>query len=84
MHSPSLDRISRKAVWGTAGLDADNIVWGTSADADVTWGSAGDDAVVYPDDADLEPLPSIDLEFGDLVPLTGLTGTPATDSTGGF
>jgi subtilisin family serine protease len=65
-------------VWGTA--DAfDNVVWGTSADpaemwgssadADVTWGSNHEtDATVYPDDA-AQPLPSVDLEFGDLVPL---------------
>jgi len=54
-------------VWGTS-ADGDNIVWGTSADADVTWGSSSDDATLYSDD-DSEPLPSIDLEFGDLVPL---------------
>lgn len=54
-------------VWGTTVGD-DNIVWGTSADDDVTWGSASEDAVTYPDDAS-EPLPSLDLEFGDSVPL---------------
>lgn len=43
-------------------------VWGTSGDDDVTWGSASEDAVTYPDDA-CEPLPSLDLEFGDSVPL---------------
>ena len=70
-------------VWGTAADD--NIVWGTSADTDVTWGAASDDAVVY-DDEIVEPLPSIDLEFGDLIPLLS-TETVSTDSTiigGGF
>jgi subtilisin family serine protease len=56
-------------VWGTAS-DGDNIVWGTSADdGDLTWASdAGDEGETFPDDA-TEPLPSLDLEFGDLVPL---------------
>jgi serine protease AprX len=74
-------------IWGTS--DLMNIVWGTSAEDDVTWGSSGeaDDAVVYSDDA-TEPLPSMDLEFGDVV---GLPVTPeappmveGTDPTGGF
>jgi hypothetical protein len=44
-------------------------VWGTSADADVTWGSdAGDDTEIFTDDA-VEPLPSLQLEFGDVVPI---------------
>jgi serine protease AprX len=59
-------------VWGTAS-DGDNIVWGTSADTDAAWGSdAGDDTVSFPDD-DGEPLPSLDLEFGDVVPLPAVT-----------
>ena len=70
-------------VWGTNGDD--NIVWGTSSDTDVTWGADSDDAVVYADD-DSEPLPSVDLEFGDLVPLmpdaTSVLDT--TVSLGGF
>ncbi len=69
-------------VWGTS-ADGDNIVWGTSADADVTWGSSSEDAVIYPDD-DRQPLPSIDLEFGDLVPLPAGTSTLVTDATGSF
>jgi serine protease AprX len=63
-------------VWGTADL-ADNVVWGTcndanvvwgtsSADTDVTWGSDAEDIVVYPDEA-TDPLPSIELEFGDVI-----------------
>jgi serine protease AprX len=60
-------------VWGTA-TDGDNIVWGTSTGADVTWGSdAGDDAVMFPDDA-VEPLPSLQLEFGIVVPIVPVTG----------
>jgi serine protease AprX len=70
-------------VWGTAAL-GDNIVWGTAADADVTWGSsAADEAPVYVDDA-TEPLPSLDLEFGDVLPLPGAvvsTPTPAVPAT---
>jgi hypothetical protein len=59
-------------VWGTAS-DGDNIVWGTSADGDLVWGSdAGDDTVTFPDDAS-DPLPSLDLEFGDVVPLPAVT-----------
>jgi serine protease AprX len=58
-------------VWGSS--TGDNIVWGTSADADVTWGSSdSEEAPVFSDDA-VEPLPSIDLEFGDLVPLVPTT-----------
>jgi serine protease AprX len=56
-------------VWGTA-EPGDNIVWGNAGDGDnIVWGSdAADDNEAFPDDA-LEPLPSLDLEFGDLVPL---------------
>jgi serine protease AprX len=42
-------------VWGTAANDLENIVWGTTADADVTWGSNGEDAVLF-DDPDGEPV----------------------------
>src|ERR1051325_555089 len=73
-------------VWGTACLlgDCDNIVWGTSNETDVTWGADSEDATLYADD-DSEPLPSVDLEFGDVVPLmpdTSLTTTSV--SVGGF
>jgi serine protease AprX len=74
-------------IWGSS--DMMNIVWGTSSDTDVTWGSSGDtgDAVVYPDD-DSEPLPSLDLEFGDLVvlpdPSTVVPPVEGTNPTGGF
>jgi serine protease AprX len=63
-------------VWGSMSL-GDNIVWGTSsADNDVTWGSSDDgEAEIYPDDA-VEPLPDLNLEFGDTVPLL----PPATTS----
>ena len=65
-------------VWGTAS-SGDNVVWGTSADADVTWGSsAEDDTPVFSDEV-FEPLPSLDLEFGDIVPIVpvvnGITPT---------
>jgi serine protease AprX len=75
-------------VWGTA-TDGDNIVWGTSSDSDVTWGSdagdAGDDGAIFSDEV-IEPLPSLDLEFGDLVPLVPVTSsldTLVTVSIGG-
>ncbi len=61
-------------VWGTAN-DGDNIVWGTSANDDLSWASdAGDEGEMFPDTAG-EPLPSLDLEFGDLVPLTPVTSS---------
>jgi hypothetical protein len=63
-------------VWGTA-ADGDNIVWGTSADADVTWASSGDSEVMFPDDA-VEPLPSLQLEFGDVVPLVPVQSVLST------
>src|SRR3954467_13086803 len=67
-------------VWGTA-TDGDNIVWGTSADADVTWGSdAGDEGAIFSDEV-VEPLPSLDLEFGDLVPLLPNTSSLLTLGT---
>jgi hypothetical protein len=46
----------------------------------VTWGSDAGDAVVFPDDAS-EPLPSLQLEFGDVL-LSPVEGTNPT--TGGF
>jgi serine protease AprX len=66
-------------VWGTAGLfnivwgttSGDNIVWGTWGGDNIVWGTADDAApgVMYPDT--IEPLPSLQLEFGDLVLLPG-------------
>ena len=67
-------------IWGTAS-EGDNVVWGTSMDAnivwatsagdddDVTWGSSGEDEVMFPANESAEPVPSLDLEFGDVVPL---------------
>ena len=47
----------------------DNIVWGMNGDDDSSWSSdAGNDNESFPDTAG-EPLPSLDLEFGDVVPL---------------
>jgi serine protease AprX len=55
-------------VWGMNGNDGDNIVWGMNGD-DATWGSdSGDDGATFPDTSE-EPLPNLDLEFGDVVPL---------------
>ena len=51
-------------VWGSSGTDT--AVWATSADGDVTWGSDTSDAILYPDADPTEPLPSLDLEFGDV------------------
>jgi len=81
-------------VWGSCNA-GDNIVWGSSLGDNIVWGTADEDEspVVYPDEV-VEPLPSVDLEFGDLVPLvptTTLTPDPLVtpvDSTvgsiGGF
>jgi hypothetical protein len=49
-------------------MDA-NTVWATSADEDATWGSSGDDQVVFPAEDISEPLPNLDLEFGEQVPV---------------
>jgi serine protease AprX len=56
-------------VWGSA-EPGDNVVWGSAGDGDnIVWGSdAADEGEAFPDDV-LEPLPSLDLEFGDLVPI---------------
>jgi serine protease AprX len=84
-------------VWGTAS-DGDNIVWGTSqdvnviwatsADDDATWGSSGEDQELFPDADASQPLPSLDLEFGDVVPLVPVTPsmlqTVTSVSIGGF
>jgi serine protease AprX len=66
-------------VWGTSSLD--NIVWSTAADDASTWGSDADsEDTVYPDTAG-DPLPSVDLEFGDIVPLPSVT--PVVSVPGG-
>jgi hypothetical protein len=76
-------------IWGTAS-DGDNVVWGTSVDPnaiwatsaedDATWGSSGEDQVIYPE-SDTEPLPSVQLEFGDEVPLVLPLVEPLIQST---
>jgi serine protease AprX len=67
---------SDNIIWGTAEQsanvvwlqsDLDNIIWGTSADADDSWGSSGDEEVLYPDDDATQPVPDPGAEFGDLV-----------------
>jgi hypothetical protein len=67
-------------VWGSSGID--NIVWASSADTDVTWGSSGDatDAVVF-DDSAPDVLPSVQLQFGDLVPLVDPNATTTTSTS---
>ncbi len=79
-------------VWGTA-VAGDNVVWGTSlGDDNIVWGTSlddswmldSDDTTVFPDN-DSAPLPSISLEFGDLVPLVpASTVTTTSTSTGGL
>src|SRR5581483_8582923 len=85
-------------VWGTADSDDnilwgtstdENVVWGTNADVDVTWGSsAEDDTTLFSDDDTSEPLPSLDLEFGDFVPLmvdpATVTDSNTTGTVGGL
>jgi serine protease AprX len=52
-------------VWGTGGLD--NIVWGTRGPENIVWGTADVSTVMFDDS--VQPLPSLQLEFGDFVPL---------------
>jgi serine protease AprX len=83
-------------IWGS--IDAgDNIVWGTAEAGDnIVWGStalglgeiwasdAGDDnAEAFPDTI-TEPLPSLELEFGDVVPLPTPVVTVLSVSLGGL
>jgi serine protease AprX len=65
-------------VWGTS-TDA-NVIWATSAEDDATWGSSAEDQVMYPE-SDSEPLPSLELEFGDEVPLVPPVVEPVVEST---
>jgi serine protease AprX len=65
-------------VWGTAAGD-DNIVWGTSVSGDFSWASDADESTVFPPE-DSEPLPSIELQFGNL-PLPTTTTTTTTTTT---
>src|SRR5882672_31511 len=54
-------------LWGTAAA-GDNIVWGTSLGDNIVWGTADEaEAIVFSDGA-TEPLPSVALEFGDILP----------------
>jgi serine protease AprX len=67
-------------VWGNSD-GGDNIVWGSSADDGSSWGSSAGDDTVFPDTI-TEPLPSLQLEFGDIVPLPSLVVT--VPSVGGL
>jgi serine protease AprX len=69
-------------VWGTA-ADLENIVWGTAADEDVTWGSNGEDAVLF-DDPSAEPVnfDQTPLEDLFLLPPPPPTPPPASNTTG--
>jgi subtilisin family serine protease len=67
---------SDNIIWGTAEEgahvtwiqnDLDNIIWGTSADGDDTWGSSGDEEVLFPDDEATQPVPDPVAEFGNAV-----------------
>jgi len=78
-------------VWGMSGLDnivwgmsgPDNIVWGMSCLDNIVWGmSATADDVIFPDSAD-GPLPNIDIEFGNIIPLPSGKPAPATSNGGG-
>jgi serine protease AprX len=57
-------------VWGTGRGGGDNIVWGTARGGgdNIVWGTNAAQPVLFPDTAN-EPLPSLQLEFGDIVPL---------------
>jgi len=71
-------------VWGTA-EPGDNIVWGNAGDGDnIVWGSdAGEDGTAFPDTI-TEPLPSLDLEFGDVVPLPAPVTSTVSSLLGGL
>jgi len=71
-------------VWGTA-RDGDNIVWGTSGGDNIVWATSDDaEDAVYPDNTATDPLPSVELEFGDvLVPSTSTSTTLLSGLTGG-
>ena len=66
---------SDNIIWGTAEQGAsivwlsndDNIIWGTSADWAESWGSAGEDEVMFPDDDSTQPLPDTLQEFGEVL-----------------
>ena len=60
-------------VWGTAG--GDNIVWGTSTDASLIWATSDIGDVMFNDDPVVEPVPSIDLDFGAIAPPVPTTPT---------
>ena len=92
---PTANAWANNIVWGSAktlGMDGDNIVWGTAADGDnIVWGTADgdnvvwgtsteDEPVIYSDEV-VEPLPSLSLEFGDVLPLVPVTSTLSTTIT---
>jgi serine protease AprX len=63
-------------VWGSCN-SGDNIVWGSSLGDNIVWGTADDDVAdtpVFSDDA-TEPVPSVEIEFGDTLPLVPDTTT---------
>jgi serine protease AprX len=72
-------------VWGTADA-GDNIVWGSTAlGLDEIWATdAGDDNNEEFPDTTTEPLPSLDLEFGDIVPLSVPKTSTLTSLLGGL
>ena len=75
---------SANIIWGTA-QDGDNIIWGTSAHANIIWGTGfdGDNIIwgtsdpslttpLFPEENTNEAPPSLDLEFGDVIPVSGV------------
>jgi serine protease AprX len=71
-------------VWGNA-TSGDNIVWGSSVDDDGTFASdAGDENNVAFPDTITEPLPRLDLEFGDVVPVVKPVATVLSSILGGL
>jgi serine protease AprX len=58
-------------IWGTA-QDGDNIIWGTSDLANIIWGTSDvGEVAVFPEESTAEPPPSLNLEFGDVIPIVG-------------
>jgi serine protease AprX len=57
-------------IWGTS-FDGDSIIWGTAGDRDsIIWGTTVPD-VLFPNEDSSAPRPSLQIEFGDTVPIGG-------------
>jgi hypothetical protein len=67
-------------VWGTSG-ETENVVWGTSADEDMTWGSSSDDTPFY-DDPDVPPVLIDPLDWDEFLPAPSAPEVPVLPESG--